>query len=344
MSGLLKMSSKKKEPTSEPLFDLEQQFILRLPPGPAMALKQDVQSSSNTLKDRLSIETQPDFRRANVRYGNQIFHGKMVDLPCIVETMKTVDMKTFYKTADVCQMLICKSDDDTSQDENESPKKKEKDKKYLWNHGITRPLKNVRKRRFRKTLKKKYMEQPDIEKEVKRLFRTDADAIDVKWEVITEEEKPECSGQMSITKSGGTSLKRTDTSTSLDNYAIFGDLSSSDEEEEKDINIMDSGEDDISRLSFSQHHMSFDSMDSSNIEGQDVMTDAENAELQGKLNELKRQVAEIRHRRASQEQSELNIADPEQKEKAQAILKKIIQEENEKLQEYEILSSMLSQS
>lgn len=58
--------------------------------------------------------------------------------------------------------------------------------------------------------------------------------------------------------------------------AIFGDLSSSDEEEEKDINIMDSGEDDISRLSFSQHHMSFDSMDSSNIEGQDVMTDAEN--------------------------------------------------------------------
>lgn len=32
-------------------------------------------------------------------------------------------------------MLICKSDDDTSQDENESPKKKEKDKKYLWTHG-----------------------------------------------------------------------------------------------------------------------------------------------------------------------------------------------------------------
>lgn len=43
-----------------------------------MALKQDVQSSSNTLKDRLSIETQPDFRRANVRYGNQIFHGKVM--------------------------------------------------------------------------------------------------------------------------------------------------------------------------------------------------------------------------------------------------------------------------
>lgn len=62
------------------------------------------------------------------------------------------------------------------------------------------------------------MEQPDIEKEVKRLFRTDADAIDVKWEVITEEEKPESSGQMSVSKSGGSNFKRTDTSTSLDNY------------------------------------------------------------------------------------------------------------------------------
>lgn len=62
------------------------------------------------------------------------------------------------------------------------------------------------------------MEQPDIEKEVKRLFRTDADAIDVKWEVITEEEKPESSGQMTVSKSKGSSLKRTDTSTSLDNY------------------------------------------------------------------------------------------------------------------------------
>ena len=58
--------------------------------------------------------------------------------------------------------------------------------------------------------------------------------------------------------------------------AIFGDLSSSDEEEEKDINIMDSGEDDMSRLSFSQQHISFDSMDSSHVEAQDVNTDAEN--------------------------------------------------------------------
>lgn len=53
------------------------------------------------------------------------------------------------------------------------------DKKYLWPHGVTPPVKNVRKRRFRKTLKKKYVEAPEIEKELKRLLRIDNDAVRV---------------------------------------------------------------------------------------------------------------------------------------------------------------------
>ncbi|KAK3092622.1 hypothetical protein FSP39_005073 [Pinctada imbricata] len=305
-----------------------------------MALRQDIDSASPTLKDRLSIEIKPDYRHANIRYGTDIFQAKMVDLPCIIESHKTVDGKTFYKTADICQVLQCKSDDDTSQDENESPKKKEKDKKNLLNHGITPPLKNVRKRRFRKTLKKKYMEQPDIEKEVKRLFRTDADAIDVKWEVITEEDKPETSGQMSA----ASGKIRTETGTSLD-LAIFGELSSSDDEDddEKDVNIVDNSEDDISRGGFQDdasrggflgHQMSYASIDTSLSETQDVTMDAENAELQGKLSELKRQVAEIRQRRASQEQAESTYQNnPAMREQIQAMLAKTIQEESEKLQE-----------
>lgn len=62
------------------------------------------------------------------------------------------------------------------------------DKKFLWPHGITPPTKNVRRRRFRKTLKKKYVEAPEIEKEVKRLLRVDNEAVNVKWEVICEDE------------------------------------------------------------------------------------------------------------------------------------------------------------
>jgi len=70
-------------------------------------------------------------------------------------------------------MIICKENEDfLLSDEDEKTKvfkKKEPnkvDKKYLWPHGITPPLKNVRKRRFRKTLRKKYVEAPEIEKEV----------------------------------------------------------------------------------------------------------------------------------------------------------------------------------
>jgi len=70
-------------------------------------------------------------------------------------------------------MILCKEDENflLSDDEDKTKvyKKKEPnkvDKKYLWPHGITPPLKNVRKRRFRKTLRKKYVEAPEIEKEV----------------------------------------------------------------------------------------------------------------------------------------------------------------------------------
>lgn len=90
--------------------------------------------------------------------------------------------------------MICKEEPDLPPSEEESPNKNKKkdpikvDKKYLWPHGITPPCKNVRKRRFRKTLKKKCVEAPEIEKEVKRLFRVDNEAVSVRWEIITEDE------------------------------------------------------------------------------------------------------------------------------------------------------------
>ena len=44
---------------------------------------------------------------------------------------------------------------------------------YLYPHGLTPPLKNVRRSRFRKILKKKYIESPDVENEVKALLKSD---------------------------------------------------------------------------------------------------------------------------------------------------------------------------
>ncbi|GBP22782.1 Transcription initiation factor TFIID subunit 7 [Eumeta japonica] len=175
--------------------ELESQFVLRLPEEPSKVLRELLQSG-DSLKNRLAIQIDNDMRHGEVRFDHWLMHAKIVDLPTIVESLKTIDNKSFYKTADICQMMICKEEPDQPSVEEETPIKNKKkdpykvDKKFLWPHGITPPTKNVRKRRFRKTLKKKYVEAPEIEKELKRLLRVDHEADSFTWEVIKEEEEP----------------------------------------------------------------------------------------------------------------------------------------------------------
>ncbi|XP_059140371.1 transcription initiation factor TFIID subunit 7-like [Physella acuta] len=338
--------TKKKEPPlscNPESFDLEQQFILRLPQDAALQLHEDLKESSNVqLRDKLSIEMDPDMRHGRVRYGGDIFFAKLLDLPTIVESLKTVDKKTFYKTADICQMLLCKTEEDWTQDETESPRKKDKDKKYAWNHGITPPLKNVRKRRFRKTLKKKYMDQPEVEKEVRRLFRYDSEAIDVKFEIIVDDEKSlSDSGTSQTAAAGGskTHLLRSETQTSMDVASFFGDISSSeeDDDDEKDVNIMDSGEEDMSRGPNTPKAGTGDRLEGTG------MTDHETAELLEKLKELEKQLEDIRERRSHQEDQLATLEDDAVKEDMQAALNKLVQEETEKEREIEMLSALLNQ-
>ncbi|XP_053948260.1 transcription initiation factor TFIID subunit 7 [Anastrepha ludens] len=171
--------------------DLENQFILRLPEEPAKALHEALQTGN--LKDRMTIKLDNELRYGELRFDHWLLHAKVVDLPTIIECLKTIDNKNFYKSADICQLVICKEEPDALDTEKESPNKGKKkdpnkvDKKYLWPHGITPPCKNVRKRRFRKTLKKKNVEAPEIEKEVKRLLRIDNDAVKVDFEIINED-------------------------------------------------------------------------------------------------------------------------------------------------------------
>lgn len=185
------MNKDKREP--EYPTELESQFILRLPEEPAKELR-ELLKSGDSLKNRLTIQIENDMRHGEVRLDHRLMHAKIIDLPTIIESLKTIDNKSFYKTADICQMMICKEEPDQTPSEEESPSRNKKkdpnkvDKKFLWPHGITPPTKNVRKRRFRKTLKKKYVEAPEIEKEVKRLLRADNEACQLSWEVITEDE------------------------------------------------------------------------------------------------------------------------------------------------------------
>lgn len=95
--------------------------------------------------------------------------------------MKTIDKKTLYKVVDVSQMILCSTTlhKDVVRLRNQSGGSNsgdgsDKKENFLWPHGLTPAMKNARKCRFRKTKKKKYMDAPDVERELKRLLRYDS--------------------------------------------------------------------------------------------------------------------------------------------------------------------------
>jgi len=55
--------------------------------------------NAGTIKDRLTIQLDPDLRYGEVRIDDQILYTKLVDLPTVVESYKTIDNKSFYKSA-----------------------------------------------------------------------------------------------------------------------------------------------------------------------------------------------------------------------------------------------------
>ncbi|GFQ86205.1 transcription initiation factor TFIID subunit 7 [Trichonephila clavata] len=246
------MNEDNKKTNSDQPFELESQFILRLPPTPAAALRAAVRSGVMNLEDRLAIQLEPDVRHATVQFDKWTLPAKLYDLPTIIESCKTLDRKIFYKTADICQIMIAQEGDAVKSDEEVSPKKKDKDnkdKRYMLPHGVTAPLKNVRKRRFRKTLKKKYVDLPDVEKEVKRLLRTDTEALSVRYEVVNaEDEKAESKNNEREFEGESLSLEERELSNSqaadVAEYDIFGEVLSSSEEsgDDEDVNVVDIGQ------------------------------------------------------------------------------------------------------
>ncbi|KAM7044483.1 transcription initiation factor TFIID subunit 7-like [Molossus nigricans] len=230
----------------EPPYEIENQFILRLPPEHAATVREMIQSRSVTMKDKLKIDLSSDGRHGTVEVKDVSLTAKVVDLPCVIGSLKTLDNKIFYKTADISQMLVCTADgglhssseEPVTSTDFEEIKKNEKgrQKKYVWKHGITPPLKNVRKKRFRKITKKlvdskqveevsfteekgipekhnvldditdippiptpvQCIDSPDAEKEVKRLLCSDAESVSFRWEVTAEDETKDVESQGSI--------------------------------------------------------------------------------------------------------------------------------------------------
>uniref|UniRef100_A0A3P8N7N9 TAFII55 protein conserved region domain-containing protein n=1 Tax=Astatotilapia calliptera TaxID=8154 RepID=A0A3P8N7N9_ASTCA len=365
-----KVGSKSKEDAP---YELESQFVLRLPSEYASTVRRIAQSSSMNMKDRLTIELHPDGRHGIVRVDRVPLACKLVDLPCMIESLKTVDKKTFYKTADVCQMLVCTLDGDlyppleepTGTDPKTKKKDKDKDKKFVWNHGTIPSrvpsislasrlmihlfpwLSSNKTFTFHKT-GTMYIESPDVEKEVKRLLSTDADAVSVRWEVIAEDESKEADQHSSLANldsSPGTSGHKMGHGSSVQHdelREIFNDISSSSEDEEdegdrhedEDLNIMDT-EDDLVQQLQDKLNESDSAQNESDRNNQIVM------EYQVQINNIKAKLQETRARKKQQEELIMKVENQALKNRFQALLDEIIQQEEREMEQLASLQEQL---
>ncbi|KAK4507207.1 hypothetical protein PRZ48_000942 [Zasmidium cellare] len=113
-----------------------------------------------------------NYRRAIIKIRGRMYAAVLVDMPCIVESMKSFDKKGWWKVADISQMLLvlgrCNSEDEAKT--YALPKEVNKDN-FQYAHGLTPPMHWVRKRRFRKRMN--YNEIANVEEEVEKLLKAD---------------------------------------------------------------------------------------------------------------------------------------------------------------------------
>lgn len=170
-------SDREKDPATE------QQLILRMEPG----------EDADYLRDAITNKTigvpvkeggadvtirfvEREFRRAVVTVKGRMYVAVLVDLPCIVETMKSWDKKGWWKVADIHQMLIvigrCSNDEEAKN--MPIPRGSINPTNMQYAHGLTPPMHWVRKRRFRKRLS--YKDTANAEEEVQKLLEDDEKA------------------------------------------------------------------------------------------------------------------------------------------------------------------------
>ncbi|KAI5137453.1 transcription initiation factor TFIID subunit 7 [Nematocida ausubeli] len=150
---------------------MEDQFIIRPPESIRRKVSEDVKKG---LIHKLVIKM-VGAKEGTLTYENKTYRGVIIDLPCIIESHKTLDNRQFIKIADISKMFIFTDKDiDLSELEKESIS------------GITPPMKYVKTRRFRKRLTKAPIVE-EIENEVAALLEKDKEAIRVDVQILNKD-------------------------------------------------------------------------------------------------------------------------------------------------------------
>ncbi|KAF9276616.1 hypothetical protein BGZ88_001621 [Linnemannia elongata] len=224
----------------EPEVSIEEQFILRLPPGEMLdRFREKVIAREIDESVKLNFT---DARRGTFTFEGIDFPTKLVDLPTIIEAQKTLNGKQMYKIADISQMLVVDetpaekaiktepgagSRDPASQAMPAPTLPPLKPSEYIWPDGLTNPLKNVRKRRFRKRVSKVAVE--GVEAEIERLLQEDAQAEEVVYEI-----REQVDGMDRFDSDDGATPAPEGAQSDLDMDDNDGEMMDMDEEEEED--------------------------------------------------------------------------------------------------------------
>lgn len=162
---------------------LEENFVLRMQPGEdcdylrgAVAEKRFGPRSQGGADVSFKSLTR-DGRRAVVTVRGNMYAASLVDLPCIIESMKSWDKRGWYKSADICQMLLVLGRVSSEEEARNYPLPNDVDQtSFQYAHGLTPPLRWARKRRFRKRISNRTIEA--VELEVARLIKEDEAALE----------------------------------------------------------------------------------------------------------------------------------------------------------------------
>ncbi|GAA5860514.1 hypothetical protein JCM3774_006193 [Rhodotorula dairenensis] len=206
----------------EPLA-VEEHFILRVPPDIAPRLRDQV--------DKRDVDSDvwfkfKDSRRAVFHLDNKLYGAKLVDLPALIESQRLTGVGgQTVKVADVSQMLLV---EEQIRDEPDVTRDKVFNiEDFVYPHGITPPLHHVRKRRFRRRINRRTIEQ--VETAVEKLLEADARAEKVQFEILDydvpsdDEDYDPAQRRGGDTDSLGAPTPRTGVDTGVSSPAPFGD-------------------------------------------------------------------------------------------------------------------------
>lgn len=123
-------------------------------------------------------------RRGLVEVKGTKYAFAVVDLPCIIEGMKSFDKKGWIKSVDISQMMLVLGPCESVEKAQDYPLPPEVDKEFKYAHGVTPPMKNVRKRRFNRTKRTSLSAIEAVERRVNQLLEADEAALESTYEYI----------------------------------------------------------------------------------------------------------------------------------------------------------------